>query len=358
MDWQRRSNGINIILMTNKNHLVSVIILNWNGIKFIEKCILSLMKVSYPNVEILFVDNASTDGSPELIEKKYPNIKVIRNKKNLGFAEGHEIGFRIAKGESVLLLNTDTMVEKNLITSLVNVLYSDKTIGAVQPKIVMYPQKDIIDSIGVFFLMNGSLYHYGREKKENILKYNKQMEIFSAKGVCLMFKKEVLDKTGFFDKDYFAYFEETDLCMRIWLSGYKVVYTPSSTVYHIGGASSKRLNWSFILFHSYKNGICTYIKNLSLPYLFRVLPIMVILYQGVFLLHLLKLEFSNALAVQMAILWNIVNIVKTLQKRQYVQNNIRRIDDNDYLPKLIRKVNYSYYYYQFFGGMGNYKDYN
>jgi GT2 family glycosyltransferase len=340
--------------MSNKTPLVSVIILNWNGKKFIEKCIRSLMNVSYPSIEILFIDNASTDGSPELIETKYRNIKVFRNKKNLGFAEGHEIGFRKAHGNAILLLNTDTIVEENLITSLVNVLYSKKSIGAVQPKIVMYPQKEIIDSIGVFFLMNGSLYHYGREKKENILEYNKQMEIFSAKGVCVMFKKEVLDKTGFFDKDYFAYFEETDICMRVWLSGYKIVYTPTSTVYHIGGATSKRLNWSFILFHSYKNGISTYIKNLSPSYLLRVLPVMLFLYQGVFLLHLLRLEFSNALAVQRAIIWNIIHFEKTLRKRQRVQNKIRRIKDDEYLPKLTRKVKWSYYYYQFFGGMGKY----
>lgn len=336
--------------------LVSVIIVNWNGRDFIEDCIRSLLNVSYPNFEVLFIDNASTDGSADLVEKKYPVVKVIRNKKNLGYAEGHDIGLRKAKGKAILLLNTDTIVEKNLLDSLIGVLFSDNSIGAVQPKIVMYPQKDLIDSIGMFFLMNGSLYHYGREKNEDLQKYNRQIEIFSAKGVCIMLKREVLDTVGFFDKDYFAYFEETDLCMRIWLAGYKVMYVPNSTVFHIGGASSKRLNWSFILFHSYKNGICTYIKNLSLPYLLRVVPVMIVLYQGVFLLHLLKFEFSNALAIQQAIFWNIVNISNTLQKRRYIQKNIRRIKDNDYLPKLTKKVRFSYYYYQFFDGMGKYID--
>lgn len=336
--------------------LVSVIIVNWNGKKFVEECIDSLMKVSYPNIEILFIDNSSTDGSLELVENKYPKIRIIRNKENLGYAGGHEVGFKKAKGEAVLLLNTDTIVERNLILSLVEVLYSDKTIGAVQPKIVMYPQDEIIDSIGTFFLISGDLYHYGREKKADLAKYNKQMEIFSAKGVCLLFKKEVLDKTGFFDKDYFAYFEETDLCMRVWMSGYRVIYTPSSTVRHLGGASSKQLNWSFILFHSQKNRLCTYIKNLSIGYLWKVLINILFLYQLAFLFYIVTGKIGSAISVQKSIVWNVVNLRKTLRKRKVVQSKIRKINDEEYLPRVTKKINLSYYYYQFFGGIEKYRD--
>lgn len=336
--------------------LVSVIIVNWNGKEFIERCIDSLIKVSYPKIEIIFVDNCSTDGSLELVEDKYPRIRIIRNKENLGYAGGHEVGFKQAKGEAVLLLNTDTIVERNLITSLVKVLFSDKTIGAVQPKIVMYPQDKIIDSVGTFFLMSGDLYHYGREKNADLAKYNEQMEIFSAKGVCLLFRKEVLDKTGFFDKDYFAYFEETDLCMRVWMSGYKIIYTPSSTVSHLGGASSKKLNWSFILFHSQKNRLCTYIKNLSISYLWKVLINILFLYQLAFLFYLLTGKIGSAISVQKSIAWNIVNLKKTLYKRKIVQSKIRKISDKEYLPKVTKKINLSYYYYQFFGGIENYRD--
>jgi GT2 family glycosyltransferase len=116
------------------------------------------------------------------------------------------------------------------------------------------------------------LYHYGREKNSKDPLFNKPMEIYSAKGACLLFKKEVLKKTGLFDKDYFAYFEETDLCHRIWLTGNSVLYWPRTVVYHKGGGASKQMVKAFILFHAYKNRICTYIKNLSVKNLIHVLP--------------------------------------------------------------------------------------
>ena len=336
--------------------LVSVIIVNWNGRKYLNDCLSSLAKVSYKKVEIIFVDNASTDDSVSFVKKHYPYFKIVINSKNLGFAEGQEVAFRNAKGEALLLLSMDTIVEKNLIDELVKTLYASNKIGVVQPKILLYPEKNLIDSIGSFFLMNGDLYHYGREKDHTIAVYNKPMEIFSAKGACILFKRSVLEKTGLFDKDYFAYFEETDLCMRIWLSGYKIIYTPRTTVYHKGGGSSKQMASSFILFHSYKNGISTYIKNLSLKYLIQVLPRMIFFYELASIGYLLQGNYKITWAVQKAIVWNVFNIKKLLRKRKIVQEKMRVVSDDTFLPKLTKKVGLDYYYYQFFGGMEKYKD--
>lgn len=335
---------------------ISVVIVNWNGRKYLNDCLTSLSKVTYKNREVLFIDNASTDDSVVFVKEKFPKIKIIINDRNLGFAQGQEVAFKQAKGDAVLLLSMDTIVEKNLIDELVTSLYAKKDIGCVQPKILLYPQTSLIDSIGSFFLMNGDLYHYGREKSHTLSQYNKPMEIFSAKGACMLIKKEVLKKVGLFDKDYFAYFEETDLCMRIWLAGYKIMYVPNTAIYHTGGGSSKQMASSFILFHSYKNGISTYIKNLSFKYLVRVLPVMISLYQITFLAYFIQGNFSSALAVQKAIGWNIIHLKKLLTKRKKIQDTIRAVSDDTYIPHLTKKVSLAYYYYQFFGGLGKYRD--
>lgn len=339
------------------NPLVSIIIVNWNGMRFLDNCLGSLSKVKYKNTEILFVDNASVDDSVSYVKKNFPDIVILQNKNNLGYAGGHEGAFRKAKGELVLLLSTDTIVEENLLSELVKAICLEKNIGAVMPKLLMYPKKNLIDSIGSFFLTSGILYHVGRDKDQAKPQYNVSQEIFSGKGACMLFKKNVLDKTGLFDEDYFAYFEETDLCHRIWLSGNKVIYWPKTSVCHMQGGASKQMVPSFILFHSYKNILCTYIKNLSLKYLIKVLPMTLVIYQSGFLSYLFAREFSIAWAFQKSIIWNIYNLPVTLKKRRFVQNKIRAVSDDYFLPKVTRNVSLRYYYYLFTGeGLSKYHD--
>ena len=270
------------------------------------------------------------------------------------------------KGDAVLLLNTDTIVERNLLKELVKVLYEKKDTGAVQPKILMYPDKNKIDSIGAFFLNNGLLYHFGYEKDHNRSIYNKPMEIFSTKGAIMLIKKEVLDKVSFpsygnhrasiFDQDYFTAFEDTDLSIRIWLAGYKILYIPTTKAYHIGGGTVKKMMRSFVLFHGEKNRLATYLKNLSPKYLFRVLPRIIIMFQIECLAYLIiKRRIDIVFAIQKAILWNIFHLKEILKKRHYVQTRIRAVNDESFIPYLTKKVRLSYYYYLMIGLKG-YKD--
>ncbi len=336
------------------NPLVSIIIVNWNGERYLKDCLDSLKVQTYTNTEVFFVDNASSDNSVANTKKLFPEFHFILNKKNLGYAEGHDEAFGKTKGELVLFLSMDTILQKDALANLVSQMQSNTRIGAVQPKLLMWPQKTLIDSIGSFFLMSGLLYHYGREKDSTLAKYNKKMEIFSAKGACLLFRKSVLLKTGLFDKDYFAYFEETDLCHRIWLSGYTIIYTPDAVVYHTGGGASKRMAPTYILFHSYKNRIQTYIKNLSWKYLIRLLPFTLVVYLGASLGYLLRGNVGVTIAILRSILWNIVHIKKILIKRRDVQR-MRVVRDDSFLPRLTKKVRASYYYYIFYG-LRRYKD--
>ena len=336
--------------------LVSVIIVNWNGKRFLKDCLGSLSSISYRNIEIILVDNASTDSSVEYVRRNFPSVVIVRNKTNVGVSEGHDIGLNRSRGKAILLLNNDTIVERDLFNALVHVLYSDNNIGAVQPKLVLYPQKNLIDSIGSFLLTTGDLYHIGREKNPDDPRFNKSMEIFSTKGACMLIKREVLEKTGLFDANFYAYFEDTDLSIRIWLAGYKIVYTPYATVYHRGGGGSKQIKRSHILYHAYKNRIYSYLKNFSWKYVLKIFPVMLCMYQVAFLGYLATGEFAYALAVQRGILWNVIHLSEIIKKRKQVQQNIRVIADDVFIPPLTRRVKPSYYFYQFFGGIEKYND--
>ena len=181
------------------------------------------------------------------------------------------------------------------------------------------------------------------------------MFVYTAKGACLLFKASVLKKIGLFDKDFFAYFEETDLCHRVWLSGNKVLYWPYCFVYHKGGGASQQMISSFIQFHSYKNRICAYLKNLSVENLIRVLPQLFLIYQITSLIHVVIGRFGVAGAVQKAIWWNIFHVSETLKKRKYVQEHIRTLSDDDFLPAVTRSVGLGYYIGLLIG-LSQYKD--
>lgn len=349
-----------------KTPLVSVVIVGYSAKHFLPECLGSLTKGVYKNIEVLYVDNGSTDGTSEYIKKHFPKTTLLENSKNLGFSPAHEGILERINGDAVLLLNTDTILDKNLLNELVMALYEKKDIGAVQPKIVMYPEKDKIDAIGSFFLMNGLLYHFGYEKDQNLGIYNKPMEIFSTKGAIMLIKKEVLDKVSFpkydnrkasiFDQDYFTVFEDTDLSMRIWLAGYKILYVPTARAYHIGGGTVKKMMKSFVLFHGEKNRLATYLKNLSPKYLVKVLPRIIIMLQVECLAYLImKRRIDIAFAIQKAILWNIFHLKEILKKRRYVQTHIRTVGDESFIPYLTKKVRFSYYYYLMIG-LGGYKD--
>ncbi len=339
--------------------LVSVIIVNWNGKRFLKECLSSLYSQDYKNIEVIFVDNNSKDGSVEYIKKNFPKAKIIVNKENLGFAEGNNIGYKKALGDYILFLNNDTKVTKDFLSESVKVLESEKKIGGAQSKILLMDDPTRLDSVGAFLTNTGFLYHYGIAKKDST-KYDKQVDIYSAKGACMIFKREVLEKIKvdgeIFDGRYFAYFEETDMCHRVWLSGYRIVFAPKSIIYHKMGGTSTKLDNSFVQYHSFKNRINSYIKNLGRIQLLRLLPLHILLCESIAVFYLFRMRFSFFLAVNKAIIWNFINLNKTLKKRTYINKRIRNVLDKDLFPKLRKDVKLSYYFY-LYKGIKNYEDF-
>lgn len=339
--------------------LISIIIVNWNGRKHLVKCFPSLAAQNYKNIETILVDNASNDGSIEYVKKYFPKAKIIVNKTNLGFAQANNIGYKASRGQYILFLNNDTRVHKNFLTELVRVIDSEKKIGCVQSKILLMDKPKYYDSIGSFFTPTGFLYHYGAYKKDSAF-YNKVINLYSARGACMMFKREVLEKvkvkSEIFDSKYFAYFEETDLCHRVLLAGYEILYVPSSVIYHKLGGTSVRLDSSFVQYHSYKNRINSYIKNLGNENLIKTIPIHLFLCVVVSLLYLIRGYVKIFFVIQKAIAWNVGNIGQSIKKRKYIQERIREIEDDAFLPKLSKSIEWRYYFYVFFGDLKNYNE--
>ena len=337
--------------------LVSVIILTYqNGLPHVKKCLDSLAKINYRNLEIILVDNASTDNTVEVISKiQYPRfkIKIISNKENLGFCLGNNQAVKFARGKYILLLNNDTVATPNFLSILVEVLEKDKTIGVVQPKIMQILKRDKLDACASYLTNTGFLYHYGYSQNQSDRKYNKKLFMYSAKGACLLTRKSLVKKIGLFDEDYFAYFEETDFCHRVWLSGAKVLYEPSSEIFHLGG-SEKQVN-PIIQFHSYKNRMATYIKNFGTKNLFKILSVHLLLSFVIAVIYIFQGRIYYAFAIYRGMFWNLINLRKILKKRKVVQEKIREVEDSILLPKIKRNAKVSYYKHFLLNPRGFYK---
>jgi len=223
----------------SENPLVSVIVLNYNAGELLLNCIGSIKKSTYKNLEIIVVDNISTDKSQETCKKKYPDIKLVQNNENFGYCEGNNIGIREAKGNYIIILNPDTIVESNWIKELISA-YNKFGEGLYQPKHLSLNEKTVYMSAGNMLNIFG--FGYAREKgNKDENQFNKIEEISYASGTCLFTSSAVLKKVGLFDPFIFLYHDDLDLGWRASQLGIKSYYVPTSIIYH---AESYSLKWN------------------------------------------------------------------------------------------------------------------
>jgi len=223
----------------NENPLVSVIVLNYNAGELLLNCIESIKKSAYKNLEIIVVDNISTDKSQKVCKEKYPDIKLIQNDENFGYCEGNNIGIREAEGDYIIILNPDTIVESNWIEELISA-YNKFGEGLYQPKHLSLNKKTVYMSAGNMLNIFG--FGYAREKgNKDENQFNKIEEIGYASGTCLFTSSAVLKKVGLFDPFIFLYHDDLDLGWRASQLGIKSYYVPTSLIYH---AESYSLKWN------------------------------------------------------------------------------------------------------------------
>jgi GT2 family glycosyltransferase len=221
--------------------LVSVIILNWNGGVHVQSCLDSLTGQDYNNLEVIVVDNGSSDGSVEMIRARYPGVQLIENHANLGFAAGNNVGIRASCGDYVVILNNDAELDGRAVSAMRRAIDKDRRYGACASKIYLKFERDLLDAAGIVVCPDGL--SIGRGRLENGECYNREEEVFFGSGCCLMARREMLEdvKMGdeYFDESFFMYADDTDLGWRARLRGWKTVYAPDAKVYHLHSASSE-----------------------------------------------------------------------------------------------------------------------
>jgi len=333
-----------MLINSSDKPLVSVIIVNFNGQRWLKKCFDSLLNQTYKNFKIIFVDNNSSDDSIEFLEKNYKDkrIRIIKNTENSGFAGGNNIGIKEAKGEYLYLLNNDTWVEKDIIEKTIKFFEKSDKVATIQTKIQLMNEDNKIDSAGSFWSNSTLLYHYGANKSANLERYNQTYKVFSTKAASVFMRKSVLDEIGAFDDDFWAYYEETDLNHRMWISGYECWYYPVSTCYHANGGTSLSFDNDIIQFHNFKNKIMSFIKNFSSFYLVYVLFVHLVIMILLSIVWLIKGKNKHFLALYKAIWWNILHINKNIKKRLKIQLN-RKLSDKEINKIALREPSLDYY---------------
>src|SRR5512138_3034202 len=201
--------------------MISVIILNFNGKRYLEKCLSSLESQTYRDFEVIVVDNASSDGSVDYLKAGFPLVRIVENKKNLGFAGGTNSGIRRAEGEYILTLNNDTQVDRRFLECLAEPMQSDKSVGVCASKMLLPDGR--INSAGICLSRSGAAWDRGIFEQDHG-QYDCQQEVFGACAGAALYRKEMLDEIGLFDEDFFLYMEDVDLAFRAKLAGWKCVY--------------------------------------------------------------------------------------------------------------------------------------
>jgi len=244
---------------------LSIIFINFNDSVHLEKSLLSLEKNAQDiDYEVIIVDNNSTDGSQEFIKDHFPSIKFICNEENRGFAKANNQGIRESKGEYILLLNTDTSINPGALGELLQEMRGSSDIGGAGPALLR-GKDDYQVSFGRkvnFFselLQKSFLNTYYKMK---LKREKKEREVDWLSGACLLIKKSILIEVGLFDENFFLYFEDIDLCLRIKENGWRLIYLPQAEVFHSGGGSTKSLKLAS-RFHYRKSQLYFYEKHNS-----------------------------------------------------------------------------------------------
>lgn len=256
----------------------AVVILNWNGKKYLEQFLPPLLKTSYAGMELIIADNGSTDDSIEFLQTHYPQIRLIRFNENHGFAGGYNRALRQIEADYYVLLNSDVEITAGWLEPMIEMLEKEPSIAACQPKLLTWHQKNLfeyaggaggwIDSYGYPFAKGRIFDHFEEDQGQ----YNQPGPLFWASGACLFIRSRVFHEVNGFDEYFFAHQEEIDLCWRIQLAGHKIWSCPASVVYHVGGGTLPKGN-TLKTFLNFRNNRIMLSKNLPFSKKLWVVPV-------------------------------------------------------------------------------------
>lgn len=269
---------------------ITIIIPHLNRKRLLEKCLNSILNQTIKSYNIILIDNGSNDGSKEFIRKNHPQIQIIENKENRGYAAAINQGIVLSPSEYILFLNNDIFLEKDCLENLLECIETDKNIFAVSSKLIQYHNPDKIDDAGDEYTLLGWTKRRGYGKSSK--KYNKSEEVFSACAGAALYKRDLLEEIGDLDENFFAYLEDVDLSYRARINGYKCLYCSKALAYHVGSATSgSRYNKIKIKLAARNSTYLPY-KNMPWPQLLVNFPFLV---SGFFIkyIYFLKMGYGS-----------------------------------------------------------------
>lgn len=310
---------------------VAVVILNYNGKKFLEQFLPNIIENSSSVADIIVADNKSTDDSVDFMKNTYPDIRLIINDNNGGFATGYNIALRQVEAEYYILLNSDIEVTPHWIEPIIEIMDRDTTIAACQPKLLSYYERDKFEYAGAgggFIDKYGYPFCRGRlfqTIETDHGQFDDEKEVFWATGACMFVRASLYNKYGGLDDSFFAHMEEIDFCWRLKNLGYKIVYCSKSTVYHIGGGTLPRSS-SKKTYFNFRNNLSLLIKNLPKGTVFSTILYRILLDWVAGIKFLCDGSFADLYAVTRAHLSFYRNIPKLRKiRKQNVQNRVSQI---------------------------------
>lgn len=321
--------------MKNQNKKVAIVIAVKNGRHYLPECLASIKSQSYLSslIRVVLIDNGSSDSSVQYIKDSYPEYKLIVNTRNTGFTHANNQGYFLAqklKADYIFLLNQDTIMEKNCLARLVDLAEENKKIAAVQPKLLLHPQKHLINSFGNSIQYLGFAYcdHY---RQPDNLKDTEPMELPYASGAALLLKMPALKKTGLFDESLFAYHEDVDLGWNLRLLGYQVMLDPLAVVWHKYTFSKAKYKYYYLE----RNRLKVILQNYKLATLLVFLPALLAMEIGILAYSVKGGWMAEKLK---GYLWLIVHLPSILWRRYNIQMKFRKVTDREILGMFVGAI--------------------
>ena len=310
----------------------SVVIPNWNGLRFLKTCLDALRAQTFDDVEVILVDNASSDGSQGFVRTEYPHINLIELESNLGFTGACNIGMEAATGAYIALLNNDTEVQTDWVAQVVKAFLDHPDAGIIASKMLLFDQRDRFHTAGDFFTIDGRAGNRGAWEKD-LGQYDRGDYVFSACGGSAAYRQSMLMETGALDNDFFFLLEDVDLAWRAQLAGFKVWYEPRAIVFHHLSATGGGVTASY---HDGRNGIWLILKNMPASLLRK--------YARLILARQFKLMWGSARAWRgreararlRGMMAGAMSIGGALSKRKRIQAE-KRVSD-DYIDSILTRV--------------------
>jgi GT2 family glycosyltransferase len=295
--------------------LISIIIVNYDGLHFLEPCLSSITNQTYKKFEIVFVDNGSSDGSAGFVREHYPSAKIVETGKNLGFAGGNNAGIRIAQGEFILTLNNDTIVDPHFLEEIQKPFLRDPRTGMCGSKMVLPDGR--INSTAICISRSGAAWDRGMGEPDHG-QYDVAEEIFGPCAGAALYRRLMLDEIGLFDEDFFLFMEDVDLAFRARLSGWKCMYVPTARVVHIhGGTAGFKSDIS--IYYGNRNLVWYVVKNFPSRALIMFIPWIIGGNIAVILYYFLK---RKGKAIIKAKVDAVKGLPRMIKKRQSMKKSI------------------------------------